>query len=97
MTKYIIDNFKTINSTRRKSVAYVWPKNETIADSFNNRRSRPSDLWKVMVENELVERGIKFEKITWSQKAGCSCGCSPGFVVKGEQYIDFHMDFSKEG
>jgi hypothetical protein len=20
-------------------------------------------------------------KVTWSQKAGCSCGCSPGFIL----------------
>jgi len=64
-----------------KSVVYVHVKNESLWDDFANRTSRPHTAWKPFVERALREHGFEFSKLTWSQKAGCSCPCSPGFIV----------------
>ena len=42
----------------------------------------------VRTEREQLEKALKskkigYEKITFSLKCGCSCGCSPGFIVTG--------------
>lgn len=37
---------------------------------------------KDIVKRDLEKSGFTGVKITWSQKAGCSCGCSPGYVIK---------------
>lgn len=30
----------------------------------------------------------------WSQKAGCSCGCSPGFIMDRNLGFDIHVGYS---
>lgn len=67
----------------KKPRVYVWPTNESVMANFINRRSRPVQEWKPVVERALRERGLRFEKLVWSQYAGCSCPCSPGFIVHG--------------
>lgn len=39
---------------------------------------------KDFVKKDLEKKGFKGVKINWSQKAGCSCGCSPGYTLKAE-------------
>ena len=65
-----------------KTRIYVHPKNETILENLKNRRQRPVDVWREYARKAAAVFDVKFEKLAWSQKAGCSCGCSPGFVVK---------------
>lgn len=76
---------------RVKSRIYVWPKGETILENLENRRSRPVSIMRPLVK-QLVEEldpvspnimsGARYT-IRWSQKAGCRCGCSPGFILDG--------------
>lgn len=41
----------------------------------------------------LDAAGIKFEKVNFSQKAGCSCPCSPGWIANDVLTIDgFRID-----
>lgn len=70
---------------KAKPRVYVWPKGETITDSFMNRRSRPISAYRSFMHTGLSKIGVDTTKldIKWSQKAGCSCGCSPGFIVDG--------------
>lgn len=67
-----------------KVTAYVSPVGETILENFAvGRRNRPYQDWKpVVLEFLEAMTGIDDLKLRWSQKAGCSCGCSPGFHVK---------------
>ena len=64
---------------------YVHIKDESLLDDLNNRRQRPYTTWKKEVlplAAKLIfdEMGlIMSSKISWSQKLGCSCPCSPGF------------------
>ena len=68
-----------------KSRIYVFPGNETILENFENRRSRPFNAYRKValeaLENHFID--VSKLKLKWSQEAGCSCGCSPGFIVEG--------------
>lgn len=64
------------------SIVYVSVKGETVLDNFVNRRSRPYQALRPIVIEELKKANIQFESIRWSQNAGCSCGCSPGFIIQ---------------
>ncbi len=85
--------------SRSKTRIFVWPQGENIMDNLENRRQRPAKLWKPFAVAAAAAAGIKFESIGWSQKAGCSCGCSPGFVVKGQHRpgFDIHVDIAELG
>jgi len=38
----------------------------------------------VFVPGVLEQVGMKGTKTVWSRKAGCKCGCTPGFIVQME-------------
>jgi hypothetical protein len=73
----------------QKMRIYFDIKGETLMENLENRRCRPYNEYKKLlpqVIKELQNQGLNItgnEKIYWSQKAGCSCGCSPGFVLEG--------------
>lgn len=57
---------------------YVSPKGETVLQNLTNRRDRPTaDYRKAVVELYPDFKG----NMTWSQTAGCGCGCSPAFIL----------------
>lgn len=68
-----------------KSRIYVWPKGETVLDNMINRRSRPIAAFRSMAYRAMSGMGVDVTKleVKWSLRAGCACGCSPGFVVDG--------------
>lgn len=79
---------------RSTSHAYFFPKKETIAENFVNRRNRPYEEYKFLLLDILRKEGITNVKPQWRQRCGCSCGCSPGFVLSGlnNYYKDFFID-----
>lgn len=68
-----------------KPRVYVWPAGETIMENLINRRDRPLREFRSIMHTGLNKIGVDTAKldIKWSQKAGCPCGCSPGFIVDG--------------
>lgn len=63
---------------------YVWPEGESVLENLQNRHFRPYKYWlEHVVPQVLKEFDLKPTKVRWSQKAGCSCGCSPGFILEG--------------
>jgi hypothetical protein len=60
---------------------YFWFKGESILDHLANRRNEPWREVKKILPAALEEAGVAFSKLSFSQKCGCSCGCSPGFYV----------------
>ena len=68
-----------------KPKIYIWPEGESLLDNLMNRNSRPIKAYRKAMESALDSMGVDRSKlyIKWSQKAGCSCGCSPGFIVNG--------------
>lgn len=59
---------------------YLWPEGEGVLDNFVNRWSRPTTLYRKVAKAVLADLGIE-GSLRWDQRAGCSCGCSPGFVL----------------
>ena len=86
---------------RTTAKVFVFPKGESIFENLLNRHARPhklnaevlaKDVESMLRESNLLPEGVPF-KMSWSQKAGCSCGCSPGFIVKGTTTgVDFYAD-----
>lgn len=66
---------------------HFWFKGETVVDHLFNRRNEPYKLVKKMLPEILAKAGVEgLEKASWSQKCGCSCGCSPGFKLHGARF-----------
>ena len=68
---------------------YFFIERESILNNLMDRRSRPYKEFRKKISDALQYAGVSKEnadlvaqKAAWSQKAGCSCGCSPGFIDK---------------
>ena len=72
---------QTVSSSRKPRV-YVNPKGESVLENLNERFDRPIELYREAAYEALKEIGVE-GKLNWSQKAGCSRGCSPAFVFTG--------------
>ena len=77
----------------KKTRVYVFPKGESLYENLMNRRERPYNVYKKEVLPSVFRAmGLPEDtKAKWSQYAGCSCPCSPGFVldVRGsEVFVD---------
>lgn len=83
-----------VKKFRYKSKIYIWPEGESLLDNLINRDSRPLKAYRKVMEKALDSLGINRNEleIKWSQKAGCGCGCSPGFIVEGWNEKLFHKD-----
>lgn len=81
-----IQNGRRVRYLPKKSRIYIFPKGESILENLNNRRQRPHTAYKKELVPEILQKlGLPADtKVAWSQKAGCACGCSPGFVIPSE-------------
>ena len=74
---------------------YVHVPHETIMDNLVNRKRRPYSIYKELVRASNVSDTLEIGKLTWSQYAGCTCPCSPGFILPAQtlcidgEYIPF--------
>jgi len=86
--------------SRRKARIYVWINGESIMEGLVNRRTRPYTFYR----NEILPMlstwiGVDLSKLDmrWSQKAGCSCPCSPGFVDQSFRLTtDIHIEVTDD-
>lgn len=61
---------------------YISIAGENILENFAYRMDRPTQLYRQVLPEIFEKLGLPPEtKASWNQKAGCSCGCSPGFVL----------------
>jgi hypothetical protein len=69
-----------------KTKVYFFNEDESVLEDFGNRVARPKDLYKTYLADVADKLGQpRTTKFSWSQKAGCRCGCSPGFTC-GESW-----------
>ena len=68
----------------QKTRVYFFPEEETMLENLCNRHSRPYQEYRKLLGEVFAIAGITPEKANWSQYAGCSCGCSPGFILTGD-------------
>lgn len=84
-------NKRRTDKTKHARV-YIWPS-ETVLEQFINRRARPVTEYRKNILPEVLNfQGLPADtKAKWSQYAGCSCGCSPGFILNVESRNDIHV------
>ena len=72
----------------RAARIHIFLKDETVWENLEKRRVRPHTTYrKEVLPHVLDKMGLpRTTKVRWSQKAGCGCGCSPGFIVDGDAY-----------
>jgi hypothetical protein len=76
---------------------FVSLKGETVLENFfGGRFNNPVDWLRPVVKAYLLGRGIPVKGMVWSQKAGCSCPCSPGFVV-AQAGPNIHLTYKVKG
>lgn len=85
-------------SRYQKMRVFVWPA-ESILENLFERTDRPSRTWRKEVLPKVFEQvGLPAgTKARWSQYAGCTCPCSPGFILDvtlGSN--DIHVTLEKE-
>jgi hypothetical protein len=72
---------------KRAPRVYVFPQNESILEQFIGRRSRPHTEWRGLLNDVLRSLDVQnVQEIRWSQYAGCSCPCSPGFILNRDAW-----------
>jgi hypothetical protein len=77
----------------KKARIYFWHEDESILENFGNRVSRPVDVYRKFLPQVAVALGLPEDtKFRWSQYAGCSCPCSPGFICKEVVSKDVHVE-----
>jgi len=83
-----VDGVKVVTNYKKGSThgkIYFNIADETLLENLLNRRTRPYNDLRKMIPSALKLAGldtIQSDSFRWSQKAGCGCGCSPGFVDK---------------
>lgn len=61
---------------------YVSPEGEGVLEQLTARWGRPVKGYRTLLPYILHELDLPLSTpVRWSQRAGCSCGCSPGFVL----------------
>lgn len=86
--RYVLNRDRPYDRRPSMSRIYFWPE-ESAVENLENRRTRPYIEYKKLIPYVLEMAQIGhfrfFHNVTarWSQKAGCACGCSPGFILDG--------------
>ena len=74
---------------------YFFHSKETVIDNLRERNSRPYNELKKLLPKVFKKANLPADtKVRWSQKAGCSCGCSPGFIADFRGH-DVFVDLKK--
>lgn len=62
-----------------------------VLEDLENRGRRPHQVYRPLVIEALASIGLTDIKLNWSQHAGCTCACSPGFILTGDNPMGIHM------
>jgi len=73
--------FRSEGRQNGKAFVFIEGRNETKAYNLNDLEFRA--ILRKGLNQVLSKRGFKPKSVTFSWKCGCSCGCSPGFHLKG--------------
>lgn len=100
MTLQIRSAKKVVKHPSVKSRLFVWPVGESLLESLRERHDRPVEEYRKLFREVLGSGAGRLLlglpdrqfKLSWSQRAGCQCGCSPGFVLDACLGYDLHVD-----
>jgi hypothetical protein len=88
-TVRIRERESTVRGWKNKPRIYATQPSLDIAEDLMNRTRRPFRQWRKLVITALEESGLGIDttRMGWDQHAGCSCGCSPGFVLDNHNSV----------
>lgn len=75
--------YGTMQDWRKGTRVYIDEVGETVLDNLERRMGRPKDAYREAIVQALKILGIE-GRVRWSQYAGCSCPCSPGFILRSK-------------
>jgi hypothetical protein len=82
----------------KKVRIYFSVEGENVLQNLVLRQSRPNKLYRKFLPEVLEKMGFATgTKAYWDQHAGCSCPCSPGFVVQSNEYRGWVIWVTLEG
>ena len=67
---------------------YVEVADETVFDNIANRKRRPYNVYKTLIHSTNLASVLDLSEFRWSQRAGCTCNCSPGYSYR---YFDLWL------
>jgi hypothetical protein len=87
-------NYQKAKDTKAR--VYFSMSKETVWSNLLERWNRPYKDFKVQAMPQVLEAmGLPADtKYRWSQKAGCSCGCSPGFIIDSVTGMTAYVDYT---
>lgn len=66
---------------------YISVEGESLLENLIGRHYRPVELYRRFAQGAVARitegTDTSYLRLNWSQHAGCSCPCSPGFIVTG--------------
>jgi len=74
---------------------YVDEVGESVLENLRDRTGRPVKAYRAAVVEALKHAGLGDHRLAWSRTAGCSCGCSPGFILRsadGKRSVRHEVD-----
>jgi hypothetical protein len=91
---------RNVPSPKYQPRLYFFHPNESILENLVSRHFRPIPFYKKLLPKVFAQLGMKPVKAAWRQRCGCSCPCSPGFVLENG-YQDIYVtleasDFESE-
>ena len=75
----------------QRTRVYFFLEGETMLENLFHRHNRPYREYRKLLKEVFAIAGITPEKANWNQYAGCSCGCSPGFILTGDNNKDIFV------
>jgi hypothetical protein len=80
----------------KRTLVYFSHEGESVLENFGNRAARPVDVYRTFLKEVAGRLGVPENSFFWSRKAGCACGCSPGFVCREDRGRDVYVTLSAE-
>ena len=94
-----IEHKEKYDPRHRNARVFIEPyKKETTVEQLFARRERPYIVWrKTVIPHVLRDLGLPSDtRVRWSQYAGCTCPCSPAFIIEGtDGYKNVYVQLEK--
>lgn len=74
------DNYRVWTGQVKTRLHFFHDQDESVLEQMVNRRNRPYEVFRQFVPI-VLDGAPEGTRVNWSQYAGCSCGCSPAFIV----------------
>lgn len=81
--------YNAVGTSGGRTLISVEIKDESLTDNLTFRHSRPSKLYRQIVNQVRAELESQYKldlsEFVWSQRGYCACGCSPMFLVLSDR------------